>query len=106
MREGNGKLTKSYLRDFPGCPVVKNLHFHCREHGFDSRLGNLDPAHHSRCGQNKQTNKQKKNPTKRKLFSHLHNSLEKLHVIEGKKSSILQTIEACGFSAEECSLNF
>ena len=23
------------LKDFPGGPVVKTLHFHCREHGFD-----------------------------------------------------------------------
>ena len=28
------------LRVFPGGPVVKILHFHCREHGFDLWSGN------------------------------------------------------------------
>ena len=32
---------KSYNhRDFPGCPVVRALHFHCRGHRFDSWSGN------------------------------------------------------------------
>ena len=31
---------KALNRDFPGGPVVKTLHFHCREHGLDSWLGN------------------------------------------------------------------
>ena len=26
--------------DFPGGPVVKILYFHCKGHGFNSRLGN------------------------------------------------------------------
>ena len=31
-------------RDIPGGPVVKTLHFHCREHGFDPLLENKDPT--------------------------------------------------------------
>ena len=30
---------KNIHEDFPGGPVVKTLHFHCRGHGFDPRLG-------------------------------------------------------------------
>ena len=29
---------------FPGGPVVKTLHFHCRGHGFSPWLGNKDPT--------------------------------------------------------------
>ena len=32
--------------DFPGCPAVKTLCFHCRGHRSDSWLGNWDPT----CG--------------------------------------------------------
>ena len=32
--------SKTFFRDFPGGPVVKTLHFHCRGHGFDAWLGN------------------------------------------------------------------
>jgi len=28
------------LGDFSGGPMVKTLHFHCREHRFDPQLGN------------------------------------------------------------------
>ena len=28
------------MRNFPGGPVVKTLHLHCREHGFDPSSGN------------------------------------------------------------------
>ena len=28
------------VRDFPGGPVVKTLHFQCRGHGFDPWSGN------------------------------------------------------------------
>ena len=31
---------KIQSRDLPGGPVVKNLHFHCREHRFDPWSGN------------------------------------------------------------------
>ena len=31
---------KSQTVDFPGGPVVKTLHFHCRGPGFDPCLGN------------------------------------------------------------------
>ena len=34
-----GYLLKTYS-DFPGSPVVKTLHFHCRKHGFDPWSGN------------------------------------------------------------------
>ena len=30
--------------DFPGCPVVKTLHFQCREHGFNPWSGKKDPT--------------------------------------------------------------
>ena len=29
-------------REFPGGPVVRTPHFHCRRHGLDSWLGNED----------------------------------------------------------------
>ena len=32
---GNKIKLKMKLKDFPGGPVVKILHFHCRGHGFD-----------------------------------------------------------------------
>lgn len=31
-------------RDFPGSPVVKNPHFHCRRQRFDPCSGNFDSA--------------------------------------------------------------
>ena len=40
---GYMKTKLLYLRtvwDFPGHPVIKTLHFHCRERGFDPWLGN------------------------------------------------------------------
>ena len=27
-------ISKNVLRDFPGGPLVKTAHFHCREHKF------------------------------------------------------------------------
>ena len=33
---------KSWLWDFPGGPVVKNLSFHCRGCGFNPSLGTRD----------------------------------------------------------------
>ena len=32
-------ILKGLARDFPGSPVVKTLHFHCRGHRFDPWLG-------------------------------------------------------------------
>ena len=32
--------------DLPSNPVVKFLHFHCREHRFDPWLGDLDATSH------------------------------------------------------------
>lgn len=32
--------------DFPGCPVVRALPFHCRGHGFDLQLRNQDLEGH------------------------------------------------------------
>ena len=32
-------------RGFPGSPVVKNPHFHCRRHMFDPYSGNFDSAY-------------------------------------------------------------
>ena len=49
----NSKLSdteecKSDMEDrivhFPGGPVVKTLHFHCRGHRFDPWSGNYDPT--------------------------------------------------------------
>ena len=46
-------------RDFPGGPVVKTLHFHCRGHRFDTWLGNYDLSYWAVWPKvNKQTNKQ------------------------------------------------
>ena len=39
--------------EFPGCPVVRTLPFHCRGHRFDRWWGNQGPASHTA----KQTNK-------------------------------------------------
>ena len=36
--------TKALIWEFPGCPVVRTLSFHCREHRFDPWSGNQDPA--------------------------------------------------------------
>ena len=36
----SGKKKDRECGDFPGGPVVKTLHFHCRGHGFDPWLGN------------------------------------------------------------------
>ena len=33
-------LEKYFSRDFPGGPVVRAAHFHCRRHGFDPWSGN------------------------------------------------------------------
>ena len=38
------KIFKMEYRDIPGGPVVKALHFHRREHGFDPLLENKDPT--------------------------------------------------------------
>ena len=32
--------TKALIWEFPGCPVVRTLSFHCREHRFDPWSGN------------------------------------------------------------------
>ena len=32
------------LKDFPGGPVFRTPHFHCRWHGFNPCLGNKDLA--------------------------------------------------------------
>ena len=37
------KGMKSQDSDFPGGPVVRTLHIHCRGHGCDPWLGNEDP---------------------------------------------------------------
>ena len=34
-RSNSGAIVKKALRDFPGGPVVKTLHFHCRGHRFN-----------------------------------------------------------------------
>ena len=34
------EIRNSLSRGFPGGPVVKILHFHCKEHRFDSWSGN------------------------------------------------------------------
>ena len=36
----NDSALKIGNRDFPGGPVVKTLHFHCRGYGFDPWSGN------------------------------------------------------------------
>ena len=37
--------SKRYVHgDFPGGPVVRTAHFHCRGYGFDPWLGNSDPT--------------------------------------------------------------
>ena len=33
-------IFQNTLRDFPGSPVLRTSHFHCRRHGFDPWLGN------------------------------------------------------------------
>ena len=38
------KSFKMEYRDISGGPVVKTLHFCCREHGFDPLLENKDPT--------------------------------------------------------------
>ena len=35
---------KQGWRDFPGGPLVKTLHFQCKDLGFDPWLGNGDPT--------------------------------------------------------------
>ena len=37
---------KKQNREFPGGPVVKTLHFHCKGHRFDPWLGNKNPKCH------------------------------------------------------------
>jgi hypothetical protein len=44
---GGNDLIKHHKRDFPGVPVLKTLHFHCRGHVCDSWLGNSDPRCHT-----------------------------------------------------------
>ena len=34
------------MGEFPSSPVISSLCSHCRDHGFDSRLGDSDPASH------------------------------------------------------------
>ena len=38
--QGNGAFKKESGREFPGGPVVKTPHFHCRAHGLDPWWGN------------------------------------------------------------------
>ena len=33
------------MKDFPGDPVVKTLHFHCMGHRFDPKLGKFHSSH-------------------------------------------------------------
>ena len=40
------------MGEFPGGPVVRTLHFHCRGHGLDPSSGIKTP-HASRCGKKK-----------------------------------------------------
>ena len=35
--------------EFPGSPVVRTLHFHCRGFVFDAQSGNQDPTSHVMC---------------------------------------------------------
>ena len=49
------KSFKMEYRDISGGPVVKTLHFRCREHGFDPLLENKDPT----CMQCSQKRKKK-----------------------------------------------
>ena len=37
------KIKSNNIWDFPGGPVVKTLHFHCRGHRFDPWSGYQDP---------------------------------------------------------------
>ena len=39
--------------DFPGSPVVRSLHFHCRGHGVPSLVGGIKILHAAWHGQNK-----------------------------------------------------
>ena len=52
--EPSGKPVKmcrnNSLGEFPGGPVFRTQHFHCRGHGFNLWLGNRDPTS-QRCGQ-------------------------------------------------------
>ena len=41
------QLRTFYLGEFPGSPVVRTPHSHCRGPGFDPWLGNRDPASHT-----------------------------------------------------------
>ena len=40
-------------REFPGSPVVRALHFHCREHRFNPWSGNSDPKCYTVWGKQK-----------------------------------------------------
>ena len=44
----NDTVGSAFLKDssgeFSGGPLFRTLGFHCRGHGFDSWLGNKDPA--------------------------------------------------------------
>jgi len=40
LRNNLGELLRNKSRDFPGGPVSKTLHFHCKGHGFDPWSGN------------------------------------------------------------------
>ena len=48
------ELVVEEVGDFPGGPVVKTLHFHCRGLGFNLWSRNKDPTYHLT-----QSNKQK-----------------------------------------------
>ena len=80
----------SFLQDFPGGPVVKTPHFHCRGHGFNPWQGSQDPA----CFVAKKKKKKKKttsyrlvNPTATKNFTLGLSNPEKLVSIKLKSSS-------------------
>ena len=41
---GHLPMSSKFVEDFPGRPVVRTLHFQCRDCGFNSWLGNLNPT--------------------------------------------------------------
>ena len=52
-RQTMGLVLNKPLREFPGGPVVRTLHFHCWGPGFDHWSGNWDPTSHAAWPKNK-----------------------------------------------------
>ena len=48
------KVYAGGVGDFPGGPMVRTLHFHCRGHGLDPWSGIKTP-HALRCGKKKKS---------------------------------------------------